>query len=349
MRTHGGRWAEYLERYGRMPLDFSANTSPLGMPESARAAAVAALELADRYPDPRCCRLRHALAQTYGLDATDVLASNGAGDLIDRLALALRPRRALVTAPTFSEYRAAFERMDGYVEEYLLDQRTDFALDDGILDRITPELGALVLCEPNNPTGRTSEPTLLRRMVERCDATGTLLVVDECFGDFLDEPQAQSLLQAVPRHRVLVLRAFTKFYGMAGLRLGWCACADHDLLRRMAEAGQPWPISIVAQEAGIAALADNDYASRVRKIISRERERLASALQATGGRVICGEANYLLVHDDTPDLAAHLEREGVLIRDCCDYSGLGPGWYRVAVRDARDNDRFLDAWEAVHA
>ena len=209
MRMHGGRWADYWDEHGRLPLDFSSNTSPLGIPASARAAATVALEHADRYPDPNCRALRRALARTHNLDEKDILVGNGAGDLIDRLALALRPRRALVTAPTFSEYRIAFERAGCTVEAYRLLESNDFALDNGILDRITPALDVLVLCEPNNPTGRTTNPALLDLIVERCDATGTLLALDECFVDFLDEPQAHSLLRTLPLHSVLVLRAFT--------------------------------------------------------------------------------------------------------------------------------------------
>ena len=225
--AHGGRWADYLEEHGTMPLDFSANTSPLGMPGGAKVAAIAALQHADRYPDPHCRELRRALADHYALNKDEILVGNGAGDLIDRLALALRPRRALVTAPTFSEYRAAFERVGCYIEQHPLAEKNDFVVDEGILKRIDDTLDVLVLCEPNNPTGRTTEPALLERIARRCDQMGTFLLVDECFGDFLDEPAAHSMLPGIKAHRMLVLRAFTKFYGMAGLRLGWCACHAH--------------------------------------------------------------------------------------------------------------------------
>ena len=347
MRTHGGRWAEHLRTHGAMPLDFSANTSPLGMPQSARDAAIAALEHADRYPDPRCHDLRQAIARTYGLDFEHILVGNGAGDLIDRLALALRPHRALVTAPTFGEYRAAFERVDSEVLEHPLCAERAFALDEDILGLITEELDVLVLCEPNNPTGRTTNDELLRRIMNRCDETETLLVADECFGDFLSRPQVHSPLRHVRDHRVLVLRAFTKFYGMAGLRLGWCACADKTLLHRMTNAGQPWPVSLVAQEAGIAALADADYPQQIRAIVQRERPALALALTELKCAVVPGEANYLLFHFPTPDLAQRLERRGVLIRDCSDYSGLGTGWYRVAVRTESENAALVEALREV--
>lgn len=347
-RIHGGHWADYLEEHGVIPLDFSSNTSPLGMPDSARAAAIAALERADRYPDAHCRDLRRALAARFGLDPSFILAGNGAGDLIDRFALALRPRRALVTAPTFAEYRAALERVGCIVDEHPLNEEREFVVDDGLLTRIDCNLDVLVLCEPNNPTGRTCDRTLLGRIVRRCDQTRTLLVMDECFCEFLDDPAAHSLLPLVASHRVLVLRAFTKFYGMAGLRLGWCACADRDLLRRMADAGQPWPVSLIAQEAGIAALADVDYAERIRALVRTERIRILSALRAQGLRVVAGEANYLLFYDQTPHLAERLARTGILVRDCSDYSGLGTGWYRIAVLRKDDNDQLLHALEVAH-
>lgn len=347
--AHGGRWADYLEEHGTMPLDFSANTSPLGMPGGAKVAAIAALQHADRYPDPHCRELRRALADHYALNKDEILVGNGAGDLIDRLALALRPRRALVTAPTFSEYRAAFERVGCYIEQHPLAEKNDFVVDEGILKRIDDTLDVLVLCEPNNPTGRTTEPALLERIACRCDQMGTFLLVDECFGDFLDEPAAHSMLPGIKAHRMLVLRAFTKFHGMAGLRLGWCACHDLDLLRAMAEAGQPWPVSVIAQEAGVAALADGDYARRLRTLIRAERAKLAEGLRSLGLRVVPGEANYLLFFDKTPQLTEHLANVGILVRDCANFAGLGPGWYRTAVRDAESNAILLNKLAATQA
>lgn len=318
------------------------------MPGGARTAAIAALAHADRYPDPTCRALRAAIARRYVVPESLVLVGNGAGDLIDRIAIAMRPRKALVTAPTFGEYRFALERMGCAVEAYELDAGHDFALDHGILARIRPGLDVLVLCEPNNPTGRTTERALLEEIATRCDEANTLLVVDECFMDFVADPQGQSLLGVVAHHRMLVLRAFTKFWGMAGLRLGWCACASESLVRAMAQAAQPWAVSTVAQEAGIAALKDEGYARRVRELVCRERAALAHRLADLGCRVVPGEANYLLFRDPTPHLAATLEDRGILIRDCSDFEGLGPGWYRVAVRTAPENAQLVAALEVAH-
>ena len=114
--THGGDWMGYREQFGRDALDFSANVSPLGLPKGVADAITAALPQADRYPDPLCRTLRAALSEAEGLPADQILCGNGAADLIFRLALAVKPRRALVTAPTFAEYATALETVGCTVE-----------------------------------------------------------------------------------------------------------------------------------------------------------------------------------------------------------------------------------------
>ena len=221
MTDHGGDWAGFLETYGAPPLDFSANISPLGVPESVRRAAEASLAEAGRYPDPLCRALREKLASCHGVPAEWILCGNGAADLIYRLAAARQPKTALVTAPTFSEYENALTLWGCRVSRFPLSEETGFAVTEDILSRITPELDLLFLCEPNNPTGRTTDRRLLKRVLDRCSASGTLLAVDECFSDFLDDPASHTLLDDLHHfENLVILRAFTKSYALAGLRLG---------------------------------------------------------------------------------------------------------------------------------
>ena len=163
---HGGDWAGFQARYGRAPLDFSANISPLGLPEGVRRAAAAALEEADRYPDPRCRVLRAKLGERHRLSPEHILCGNGAADLIFRLALAKRPRRALVTAPTFGEYERALETVGAAVERFTLSPAEDFRVTESLLGAITPGLDLLILCEPNNPTGQATDRALLLEILE---------------------------------------------------------------------------------------------------------------------------------------------------------------------------------------
>ena len=345
--THGGDWAGYEALYGRPPLDFSSNLSPLGVPEGVRAALQAAAVQVDRYPDPLCRELRRALGQREKLPPEQILCGSGAADLIFRAVLALRPRRALVTAPTFSEYEAALRCVDCEVQRYRLLPERDFRIQEDILEAITPETDLLFLCEPNNPTGVTTPRHLLLRILERCRETGTYLLADECFHDFLDDPAAHTLkgeLEGTPH--LLVLKAFTKLYAMAGVRLGYVLCADQRLLEKMRAAGQTWSVSIPAQEAGMAALKETDYVERSRKLVAGERLWLSAALEELGLRVVPGEANYLLFQSFWP-LLEPLEARVILLRGCGNYAGLNETWYRTAVRTREENRRLIAALREV--
>ena len=345
-RIHGGDWASYEREYGVSPLDFSANVSPLGVPEAARLAMARAAGSADRYPDPDCRALRAAIAEHEGVAAERVLCGAGAGDLIFRAVYAARPRRALVTAPCFGEYEAALEAAGCAVERIPPDE--EFRLDERVLAALDG-VDMVILCQPNNPSGVTLAPAIAREIVARCQKRGCRVLFDECFIGFLDDPEAYSLkplLEDDPN--LLIVNAFTKLHGLAGARLGWALCADAGFLDAMRRAGSPWAVSSLAQAAGLAALADEDYVNRVRALVRRERPRLYAELTALGLRVVRGEANFLLFRCDTP-LIQPLRERGVLIRSCADFAGLDETWYRVAVRTEKENERLLAALREVLA
>lgn len=339
--VHGGDWAGYRAEFGCDALDFSANVSPLGLPAGVAAAITNALPTADRYPDPLCRELRAALARAEGVPADWILCGNGAADLIFRLALAVRPRRALLPAPTFAEYEAALQTVGCAVQRVFLREENEFAVTEEFIDAVTPETDIVFLCQPNNPTGQVTPPALVERLVRRCAECGAVLVVDECFLDFLpdrDALTAKQFLRDAPQ--LIILKAFTKLYAMAGVRLGYALCGDAALLEKMRGAGQPWAVSSLAQAAGLAALQETVYAGAVRALIAEQRPRMAAGLRALGLRVMDGQANYLLFRA-TPDFGEKLRRRGAVVRSCANYPGLDAAWYRTAVRTAQENTRLL--------
>lgn len=339
--VHGGDWAGYRAEFGCDALDFSANVSPLGLPAGVAAAITNALPTADRYPDPLCRELRAALAGAEGVPADWILCGNGAADLIFRLALAVRPRRALLPAPTFAEYEAALQTVGCAVQRVFLREENEFAVTEEFIDAVTPETDIVFLCQPNNPTGQVTPPARVERLVRRCAECGAVLVVDECFLDFLpdrDAWTAKQLLRDAPQ--LIILKAFTKLYAMAGVRLGYALCGDAALLEKMRGAGQPWAVSSLAQAAGLAALQETAYAGAVRALIAEQRPRMAAGLRALGLRVMDGQANYLLFRA-TPDFGEKLRRRGAVVRSCANYPGLDAAWYRTAVRTAEENTQLL--------
>ena len=343
MFEHGGDWAGYLEQAGQRPLDFSANLSPLGLPAGVKAALVAAMEGEPAYPDPFCRELRAKLAEHHGVRPEQILCGSGASDLFFRLALALKPRKALVVAPAFSEYETSLAQAGCEVCKHVLGEQNGFVADEGLLDAVTEDIDVVYICEPSNPAGQVTPPVLLDRLLARCSEAGALLAVDECFLDFLPDGGERSLACRLADGNLIVFKAFTKFFAMAGLRLGYCLSADTALLEAMRKAGQPWAVSTFAQAAGVAALDECDYGDKLRALIGKERDYLSHNLDALGCRVIPGRADYLLFRCEDAALDAKLRERGILIRNCSNYDGLGPGWFRVAVKRRADNERLIKA------
>lgn len=347
MTQHGGDWKSFCMEYGREPLDFSASLSPLGMPEAVRAAACNAVLHADRYPDPQCRELTRAIAQHSGIPASYILCGNGAAELIFRIVHALRPKRALLTAPTFGEYEIALQSVGCTVDHHLLYEQNNFCLDETVLDAITRQTALLFLCEPNNPTGQISDRQLRLRILEHCQRTNTILIADECFLDFSPMHQKQSLTDQLERYpNLMILHSFTKRYAMAGLRLGYCVTSNEELIRRMQRSGQPWSVSSPAQAAGVAALGEQNYRIALDELICRERNFLQHGLREMGLRVIDSSVNYLLLQAGR-NLCGDLREKGILVRGCGNFQGLDDRWHRIAVRTREENVQLLHALKEI--
>lgn len=345
---HGGDVEGYLRQYGRIPLDFSANVSPLGVPAGVRSAILAAADGVDAYPDPQCRQLREALARYTGVGAEHILCGCGAADLIFRLAQGLRPKTALVTAPTFAEYEAALVSAGCQVRRFLLQEENSFALTEDILSAVADDLDVLFLCQPNNPTGMLCPRELLLRVLDACTEHGVVLAMDECFLDLTGESADYSLADQLESHpNLIIFKAFTKRYAMAGIRLGYALCYDQALLGKLRDAGQPWSVSSLAQAAGLAALGERFYVQRLESLISTEKAYLLAGLAALPVKVYGHAANYIFFSCDRHDLHLRLREHGILIRDCSNYEGLGAGYYRIAVRRREENVRLLEALDQV--
>ena len=228
------------------------------------------------------------------------------------------------------------------VERYFLHQAQNFVLDDRFLSFLEEKKPEVVfLCTPNNPTGRLLPLPLLEQILQVCAAWGARVFLDECFLDLTEDGiSARSLLAAHPA--LLILKAFTKSYGMAGIRLGYCLCADSALLHRMAATSPPWNVSSLAQSAGVAALAERDFLQRTLSLVRTERRWLTDNLTALGFWVCPSHANYLLFRGPL-GLREGLLQQGIAIRGCGNYNGLDDGWYRIAVRPHGENEALITA------
>lgn len=325
-------------------VDFSANINPYGTPPGVLKAVTDSLPLLCQYPDPYCRELVAAIAEFEGVPKEYILCGNGAADLIFAYCQALKPKKALVLSPCFSEYETALLSVGCTVDHYLLRQEDDFRLTEDFLDFLDFWQGDVIMvCTPNNPTGQCIDPDTMERFISKIKKSKIQLFVDECFLDLTDEKEAVSLKNRLSGNpQMLLLKAFTKSYGMAGLRLGYCLCANPRLLKAMGNSTQVWNVSIPAQMAGIAALKESEFLAKAKKTIHIQRKYMTKELEKLGFTVIPSVTNYILFFSKT-ELREPLRERGILLRSCANYPGLGPGWYRTAVKLPEQNRLLLDA------
>ncbi|MBQ4353934.1 MAG: aminotransferase class I/II-fold pyridoxal phosphate-dependent enzyme [Clostridia bacterium] len=325
-------------------LDVSANINPAGMPDKVRQALMDAAKFCEAYPDPYCTVLRQKIAEHELVPTDCILCGNGAAELIYTYAYTLpKDKPALIVSPTFSEYGQALAAAGIEVEHFVMKESSGFTLTEDFLQTDFTRYSTVFLCSPNNPTGITVDLSIIGAVLD----SGVRLFCDFCFLDLTDTPDRYgipSLLQAYPN--LTILRAFTKSYAMAGVRLGYVMCSDAGFLAEISEKTQCWNVSTLAQAAGIAALECADWLKESVKRISAERRYLTEKLTQFGIRLYPGEANYLLLYSDR-NLAEKLMERGIMVRDCTNYIGLGAGYIRIAVRTREENDLLLTELDEV--
>ncbi len=346
--AHGGNVFQIARELGLDPsaiLDFSASINPLGMPAGVRRAALEALDRAVHYPEIDAASLTEALAAHLGLPAGNLLPGSGSTELLYLFPRVLKPRRALLVTPAFSEYERSLQQAGAAIDSFPLSPDDGFRLDvASLLRRMTPQTDIVLLTNPGNPSGAGIEPAVIEE-IARAVREQAVVGVDEAFVDFV--PQLSVIDRVTEHANLYVLRSLTKFYAIPGLRAGYLAGPERGIAR-LAAARPPWPFATVAQAAAQAALDEEDYRRQTLETIPVLRRQLAEGLSAMGITVYPSVANFLLARLEgagasARELAAELRGRGILIRDCSNFPPLDGRYFRVAVRTATENEKLLRA------
>ena len=328
-------------------IDFSSNCNPYGPPESVVAAACTAAGRMGSYPDIFCEKLKGALADRFKLPDKWFFVGNGAAEVIYAISNSLKPGNVLIPAPTFSEYEAGAILAGSRVRRYYTDPAAGFAIGDDFVGSITEDVDLVFVCNPNNPTGTVTGRELMERILKRCRTVGAVLAVDECFLPFSEGHDRITMTELTKRYdNLIVIRAFTKIYAMAGVRLGFGICSNEEIIEKLEGSGPPWNVSLISQEAGLAALKETGFVDETTTLIIDEKRQLKGELESLGLKVLSSEGNYLFFRGD-PGLAEKLLGEGILIRDCSNYEGLDEGYYRTAVKRHKENLLLIDALKRI--
>ena len=310
MFFHGGTNSRRLNDY----LDFSANTSPLGVHKAAgRALLALSLDPAilAAYPDPNCSELKEALSKFWKFNGP-VLCGSGAADLTQLISMVFGKNVNgtafnLIIEPAFSEYENALLMAcdEEKILHLTLKEDNDFKFTDDDLVSLEKILSGgvplMFMASPSNPAGNVIPYETIEKIAEACEKAETVLVLDACFCQFSEnaEKTVRKLISKAEKFpHLIVLNAFTKIYGMAGLRLGYALCFSSDVYNPLVNAMRPWTISTDAQVTGTAVinaeLEDAPWEKQVHKLVKEERKYLTEYLTSIGAKVLEGEANYIL-------------------------------------------------------
>jgi len=343
-----GRPIEEVERELNMhPIKLSSNENPLGPSPLAIGAARKALAESNRYPDGSGFYLRSALAKKHDIPAEHIILGGGSTEIIDLAArMVLVPGDCGVTSyGSFPLYHIAIRATGArYFDVPMRDYHFDL---EAIARDLPPETKLIFLANPNNPTGTMFNAGDLDDFLARV-SENVLVVLDEAYCDYVDDPNYSRSIDLVRSGRnILVLRTFSKVYGLAGLRIGYGLGAA-DLLGEMNKIRGPFNTSGVAQAAALAALDDAEH---VRRSVESNRAGLAqltAGLKELGVKFVPSVANFLLVilGGDAESLTAELLESGVIVRPM-GWMGF-PNAMRVTVGTRDENEKFLQALAKLH-
>lgn len=346
-KPHGGDVWGFSRKHGlpvEKVMDFSAPINPLGPSPEAVKAIEKSSRLVRFYSDQNPLELKIAISEYIGgILPENVILGNGSAELIYLfLDIFARGHEVLIPVPSFTEYERATLRADA--EPLTVEMAEDFSLDiDKIKKAISDKTRVLIICNPHSPSGRLFSQNSILDLVEFCGDKNVHVMVDENYMDFISPSQDYTVTHKVNKYlNLFVLRSFSKFFGMPGLRLGY-GIANKEIIGLLEDLRIPWNVSVLSIIAGQAALKDKPYIEETKTYIKRERERLTAMLSEAGPfKVFPSEVNFLLVKILNSEITARelkdrLAERGILIRSCEDFRGLGDSYFRVSVRKAEEN------------
>ncbi|MEI8235067.1 MAG: histidinol-phosphate transaminase [Verrucomicrobiota bacterium] len=319
-------------------IKLASNENPLGPSPKAVAAMRGALENAHIYPDGGAYYLREAIAQKFGLQRANVILGNGSSEILEFTGHAfLQPGDNIIVARhSFTIYKLMAQLFGAATIEV---PDPHFAHDlDAMLAAITPRTKLIFVNNPNNPTGTFLPQADLDRFVERVPEN-VVIVFDEAYQEFLDEPSDTVKYIREGRSNVLVTRTFSKIQGLASLRIGY-GLAGAELAEILQKTREPFNANGIAQAGALAGLLDEEHQRATRELNKEGRDYLQRCFASLGLKYVPSYANFILVKvGDGKGLFNALQKRGVIIRDMCAYDL--PEWVRVTIGTMEQNTRFI--------
>ncbi len=363
MFKHGADLEKIRRKYhfkGEL-VDFSSNINPF-TPENTVINIIENIEELRKYPDIEYIDLRNSIAEhimdhsqksDFFFNQENICVGNGATELVYLFMKTINGKVGVV-CPTFSEYRRAANIIGKkHVEIQMIHTEDGLEYPDFTKPEmeIYKDIEVLFICNPNNPDGKLRN---IDKVVDFCQKNCIKLVVDETFIEFCENYQEYTALN-YSYQNIYVLRAFTKFYGLPGIRLGYLVTKDSSCIEELFKLKEPWSVNSIAAYLGVDLLKDKKFCENSRKFYKEERNFLKKSLaEIPHLKVFDTDSAFMLVKiKDTLGLSARdLKKKlildyGIVIRDASNFLGLNSKYFRIAVKRRKDNLLLIESLEKI--
>lgn len=353
MEIHGGNIYK-LQREGKKDiLDYSSNINPLGVPESLKKAVSENFSVLTRYPDINYTELRESIGKYNNISPENIIAGNGATEVLFLYIKALKPKKVLIAAPTFAEYERAVKNAECEIDFFELKEEDNFILNKDEFIQKAVNYNLAVICNPNNPTGKFISKEIIFEINENLKKSGTKLFIDECFIEFISgwEEKTSALFKS---ENIFILRALTKFFALPGLRLGYGICFDKKITEKINEIREPWSVNGFADLAGKVILNDIEYIKNSEKWILEERKYFTDSLKEIEEnkkiKIYDTETNFILIklfEMTSEEFKNKMEEKNILVRNASNFKFLDNSFVRLAIKDREKNQKVIGAVKEV--
>ncbi len=344
---HGGNPLDDLSRFKlseRKIIDFSVNLNPIGMPEVISEKWGSLYNAVMDYPSIEGRGIVDFYTSKTGIESSEFLAGNGSTELIYLIPRVLKFKKVLILTPSFHDYERASVLAGATVVRYPLDPEKGFhflSLDE--LSEKAREVDAVWVGRPNNPTGGMFSKDIIIKLATQFPEK--YFIVDEAFIQFADNWQEESLISSEKYPNIIVVHSFTKYYAVAGLRMGGLI-GHRDTINILNENKEPWSVNGIAEKVAVLLMDCEEYEKKTIEFLRHERERVFNELKKMNGiEAFPSHANFFLCRWDKTDnldhLIGYLLKNGVYIRDCRNFPGLEANFFRFGIRSVKDNNILL--------
>lgn len=358
---HGSDLEKIEKIYGIQKEDivsFSANVNPLGLSEKLKRELSNHLDVLTAYPDREYTQLRNTIAKYCNTNPDYICPGNGSTELISLFIKTVGPMKALILAPTYSEYEHELYLSGALSDYFTLKEEEDFKLN---LPKLLQQLESqdyqmLILCNPDNPTSGAITSLEMNRILNKCAEKNIFVLVDETYVEFAINMEEITSIPLVEEYENLaVLRGVSKFFAAPGLRLGYAITSNRSLLEKVTSSQNAWSINSLAEAAGKLMFTDEAFIKETKQLIFSQREYMSKQLNSIPGlKTYPASGNFILIKILSKNVSAHMIfeaciREGMMVRDCSTFVSLDDTYFRVCIMSPADNQRLINCIKKVMA